>query len=45
MPQELRALFDLAWIDLTEDELDPQEDDSNGPEYDAGLFPVTDAQK
>lgn len=28
VPQELRPVFDLAWIDLTEDELDPQEDDS-----------------
>lgn len=28
VPHEVRALFDLAWIDLTEDELDPQEDDS-----------------
>lgn len=28
VPQEVRALFDLAWVDLTEDDPDPQEDDS-----------------
>jgi len=28
VPDEVRALFDLAWVDLTKDDLDPQEDDS-----------------
>ena len=28
VPHEVRALFDMAWVDLTEDELNPQEDDS-----------------
>lgn len=28
VPHEVRALFDLAWVDLTKDELDPQEEDS-----------------
>lgn len=28
VPQELRALFDLAWVDLTQDDLEAQEDDT-----------------